>query len=137
MSFLTPAFLFGALALALPVVFHLIRSSTRDRLPFSSLQFLQPTPPRLTKRSRLEDLLLLLLRCLALALLALGFARPFLKQPSANDPVAGQLHGLLHGDHVEGGLGHAIPVGAAAGVVGDGAHAAGDVDDLAGGGAAE
>lgn len=90
MSFLTPAFLFGALALALPVVFHLIRRSTRDRLPFSSLLFLQPTPPRLTKRSRLEDLLLLLLRCLALALLALGFARPFLKQPLTNDPVAGQ-----------------------------------------------
>ncbi len=95
MSFLTPAFLFGALALALPVVFHLIRRSTRDRLPFSSLQFLQPTPPRLTKRSRLEDLLLLLLRCLALALLALGFARPFLKQPSANDPVAGQPKRLV------------------------------------------
>lgn len=95
MSFLTPAFLFGAFALALPVVFHLIRRSTRDRLPFSSLLFLQPTPPRLTKRSRLEDLLLLLLRCLALALLALGFARPFLKQPSANDPVAGQPKRLV------------------------------------------
>jgi hypothetical protein len=90
MSFLIPAFLFGALALALPVVFHLIRRHTRERLPFSSLLFLQPTPPRLTQRSRLEDLLLLLLRCLALALLALGFARPFLKQPRTDDPAAGQ-----------------------------------------------
>jgi hypothetical protein len=90
MNFLTPAFLFGALALALPVVFHLIRRNTRERLPFSSLLFLQPTPPRLTQRSRLEDLLLLLLRCLALALLALGFARPFLKQPPTDDPAAGQ-----------------------------------------------
>jgi len=33
--------------------------------------------------------LLLLLRCLALALLALGFARPFLKQPSAPETPAG------------------------------------------------
>jgi hypothetical protein len=90
MSFLIPAFLFGALALALPVVFHLIRRHTRERLPFSSLLFLQPTPPRLTQRSRLEDLLLLLLRCLALALLAVGFARPFLKQPRTDDPAAGQ-----------------------------------------------
>lgn len=90
MNFLTPAFLFGALALALPVVFHLIRRSTRERLPFSSLLFLSPTPPRLTKRSRLEDLLLLLLRCLALALLAFGFARPFLKNPVVADPTAGQ-----------------------------------------------
>ncbi len=95
MNFLTPAFLFGALALALPVVFHLIRRSTRERLPFSSLLFLQPTPPRLTKRSRLEDLLLLLLRCLALALLAFGFARPFLKNPAVADPTAGQPRRLV------------------------------------------
>ncbi len=95
MNFLTPAFLFGALALALPVVFHLIRRSTRDRLPFSSLLFLSPTPPRLTKRSRLEDLLLLLLRCLALGLLAFGFARPFLRDSPAADAATGQPRRLV------------------------------------------
>jgi hypothetical protein len=95
MNFLTPAFLFGALALALPVVLHLIRRRTRERLPFSSLLFLSPTPPRLTKRSRLEDLLLLLLRCLALALLTFGFARPFLKNPSVAEPVSGQPRRLV------------------------------------------
>jgi hypothetical protein len=85
MSFLAPLFLFGALAVALPVVFHLIRRTTREQTLFSSLMFLQPSPPRLTRKSRLEHLLLLLLRCLALALLAFGFARPFLKQTAAND----------------------------------------------------
>jgi hypothetical protein len=89
MSFLTPLFLLGGLALALPVIFHLIRRTTRERTVFSSLMFLQPTPPRLTKRSRLEHWLLLLLRCLALALLAMGFARPFFKQPSAPENPAG------------------------------------------------
>ena len=79
MSFLAPFFLVGGLALALPVVFHLIRRITRERTVFSSLLFLDPTPPRLTRRSRLENWLLLALRCLVLALLALGFARPFLK----------------------------------------------------------
>ena len=87
MSFLTPLFLIGGLALALPVIFHLIRRTTRERTVFSSLMFLLPTPPRLTQRSRLEHWLLLALRCLALALLALGFARPFFKQP-ADDAVA-------------------------------------------------
>jgi hypothetical protein len=87
MSFLTPLFLLGGLALALPVIFHLIRRTTRERTVFSSLMFLLPTPPRLTKRSRLEHWLLLLLRCLALALLALGFARPFFKETTANDAV--------------------------------------------------
>src|SRR5947208_12809042 len=87
MSFLAPLFLLGALAVAFPVVFHLIRRTTRERTPFSSLMFLQPSPPRLTRRSRLEHILLLLLRCAVLCLLALGFARPFIKK-SINPPPA-------------------------------------------------
>lgn len=88
MSFLAPLFLAGAAAVALPVVFHLIRRSTRDRTLFSSLLLLQPTPPRMRRRSRLEDILLLALRCLVLGLLALGFARPFFKDPSLAPPAS-------------------------------------------------
>jgi len=79
MSFLAPLFLAGALAIGLPILFHLIRRSTREKTIFSSLMFLQPSPPTLSRRSRLEHLLLLMLRCAAVILLALGFARPFLK----------------------------------------------------------
>lgn len=79
MNFLAPLFLLGALAVAAPVVFHLIRRTTRDRTRFSSLLFLQPDPPRLTQRSRIENWLLLLLRAAALVLLALAFSRPFLR----------------------------------------------------------
>jgi hypothetical protein len=86
MSFLTPLFLLGALAIALPVVFHLIRRTSREKMPFSSLMFLLPTPPRVTRRSRLENVFLLILRCLVLCLLALGFARPFLQTPVVADP---------------------------------------------------
>jgi len=81
MSFLAPLFLLGALGIALPVLFHLIRRSSKEHVPFSSLMFLQPSPPRVTRRSRLEHILLLLLRCLVLCLLALGFARPFFQKP--------------------------------------------------------
>src|SRR6266581_2384211 len=93
MSFLAPLFLLGALAVALPVVFHLIRRTTRERTPFSSLMFLSPSPPRLTRRSRLEHILLLLLRCAIICLLALGFARPFLKKalPPAPPSAARRL----------------------------------------------
>src|SRR5207249_11488130 len=38
------------------------------------------------RRSRLENIFLLILRCLVLGLLALGFARPFLQRPFANTP---------------------------------------------------
>ncbi len=83
MNFLAPLFLLGALAIAGPVIFHLIRRTTREVTPFSSLMFLKPTPPRVTRRSRIENLWLLLLRCLVIALLALGFARPFLQKENA------------------------------------------------------
>lgn len=89
MSFLAPLFLFGALAVAAPVIFHLIRRTSREKIPFSSLMFLQPTPPRVTRSSKLENILLLLLRCLVLCLLTLGFARPFLQKPVAADSTTG------------------------------------------------
>ncbi len=90
MSFLAPLFLFGALAVAAPVIFHLIRRTSRDKIPFSSLMFLQPTPPRVTRSSKLENIFLLLLRCLVLGLLALGFSRPFFQKPVAADNAAGE-----------------------------------------------
>jgi len=90
MSFLAPLFLFGAVAVAAPVIFHLIRRTSREKMTFSSLMFLQPTPPRMTRQSRVEHILLLLLRCLVLCLLALGFSRPFLQKPVAADSAQGE-----------------------------------------------
>ena len=49
MNFLAPLFLLGGLAVAMPVIFHLIRRTTRERKAFSSLMFLIPSPPRLTR----------------------------------------------------------------------------------------
>lgn len=80
MSFLAPWFLLGGAAVALPVVFHLIRRRVRERVPFSSVMFLKPSPPRLTRRNRLEHVLLLVLRGLVLCLLAMAFARPFWRE---------------------------------------------------------
>ena len=95
MNFLAPLFLLGALAVAGPVIFHLIRRTTREVTPFSSLMFLQPTPPRVTRRSRLENIWLLLLRCLVLLALALGFSRPFFRaadmNPAATDASSRRL----------------------------------------------
>ena len=80
MSFLTPLYILGALTVAAPIVFHLIRRTTKGEVPFSSLMFLSPSPPRLTRRHRLDHWFLLLLRATALILLAVAFARPFLRQ---------------------------------------------------------
>lgn len=90
MSFLAPLYLLGALAVSLPILFHLIRRTPRGRQDFSSVMFLEPSPPRITRRSRIEHWLLLLLRGLAICLLALAFARPFFRQQAAVEAEAGE-----------------------------------------------
>ncbi len=80
MSFLAPLYVLGGLAVALPILLHLIRQRPKDEQLFSSLLFLKPTPPRLTKRSRLDQWPLLLLRVLAILGLAFAFARPFVRE---------------------------------------------------------
>src|SRR3954453_14732413 len=97
MSFLTPLYALGLLAVAAPIVFHLIRRTPRGEVPFSSLLFLSPSPPRLTRRSRLDQLLLLLLRATALVLFALAFARPFFREAAGLNlrDVEGQRVALL------------------------------------------
>ncbi len=83
MSFLAWAFGLGALAIGFPLLFHLIRRTPRGRQEFSSLMFLEPSPPRLTRRSRLDNWFLLLLRALVILFLAFAFMRPFLRENAA------------------------------------------------------
>jgi hypothetical protein len=95
MNFLSPWFLLGAVAVAGPILFHLIRRSARERTKFSSLMFLNPTPPLAVRRSRLEHIWLLLLRCLCLLLLAAGFARPFFAHDISPPAAATQERRLI------------------------------------------
>jgi hypothetical protein len=98
MSLLTPLYALGLVAVSLPIIFHLIRRQPRGQFEFSSLMFLSPSPPRLARRSRLDHLLLLLLRGLAISLLALAFARPFLRNeppPEATDAKAARIAIIL------------------------------------------
>jgi len=87
MSFLYPLFLAGIAAIGVPIILHLIRRQTRKRVTFSSLMFLRTTLPRFKSRSRLENLLLLILRCIILCLLAFAFARPFFPRDTGENPV--------------------------------------------------
>jgi hypothetical protein len=89
MSFLAPLFLLGGLAVVLPILFHLIRRTPVLQRQFSSLMFLNPSPPQLSRRSRLDKILLLLLRCLIIGLIAFAFARPFLRGNVPNTGATG------------------------------------------------
>ena len=88
MSFLAPWFLLGGLAIAGPILFHLIRRVTRDRVLFSSSQFLRPVAPKVTRRRRIQHWILLLLRCACVQLLAMAFARPFFRGNAVLPPIA-------------------------------------------------
>ncbi|MFN0077185.1 MAG: BatA domain-containing protein [Prosthecobacter sp.] len=83
MTWLFPLYLAGAAAIIAPILLHLRRRPPQDRVEFSSLLFLDAQTPVPVSKRRLENWLLLLLRCLALILLALMFARPLLRSESA------------------------------------------------------
>lgn len=77
LSFLSPLFLAGAAAAAVPIVLHLLKREPEPRVRFAAVRLLKNAPVELTEKRRLRELLLLALRVAALVLLALAFARPF------------------------------------------------------------
>jgi len=77
MSILAPAFLAGLGLIAIPILIHLTQRQRTEIQTFPSLMFLRKVPFKTSNRRRIRHPLLFALRCLALALLALGFARPF------------------------------------------------------------
>ncbi|WP_395752068.1 BatA domain-containing protein [Prosthecobacter sp.] len=98
MSWLFPFYLAGAAAVIAPILLHLRRKPPQDRVEFSTLMFLDASTPVPVSKRRLENWLLLLLRCLALILLALMFARPFIQSESAA-PTSGNQATLILLDH--------------------------------------
>ncbi len=80
MSFLAPAFLAALLALAIPVLVHLVRRNEPRTMPFPSAMMLERSSMETTAKRRLRDWPLLLLRCLALIALVLAFAQPFFER---------------------------------------------------------
>jgi len=76
LSFLSPLFLIGLAAIALPVIAHLISRKNSLKKSFPAVKFLISTQGQLASRSRIKDLVLLLLRALILALIVLIFAKP-------------------------------------------------------------
>lgn len=79
MSFLNPLFLFGLLAAAIPIIIHLFTRRRPREMRFPSLEFLAEVNQSEIRRLKLKQWLLLLLRTLAVASLALAMSRPAFK----------------------------------------------------------
>jgi Aerotolerance regulator N-terminal/von Willebrand factor type A domain len=83
LGFLSPLFLIGLAAAAVPILIHLFRRQPDPVMPFSAVRFLQRAPAEQARRRRLREWLLLALRTAALVLLALSFARPYFQETRA------------------------------------------------------
>lgn len=80
MAFLNPWLLLGIAGVASPIIIHLLAKKRVQRVVWAAMRFIRATVDRQQRRMTLEDLLLLLLRCLVVALLALALARPTIRQ---------------------------------------------------------
>ena len=78
-SFINPFFLYWCTAAIIPLVLHLLQSNRTVRLPFSTIRFLKLAQKRSSRRIKMENFILWLLRTLVLLLLALAFAMPVLR----------------------------------------------------------
>ena len=93
MSFLEWTFLFGVIAVAGPVLAHMLAKPRFKRIPFTMLQFLRSSQIESHSRKNIRDLLILLLRCAIIVLIAILFAQPILhKNPIPK--VAGNIYYL-------------------------------------------
>ena len=80
LALLVPLFLLGVAGVVVPIVLHLTRRQRRNLVHFPSLMFLERIPYQEQRRRRIHYWFLLSLRALALALVAVAFARPFFEQ---------------------------------------------------------
>jgi hypothetical protein len=89
LTFAYPWFLWGLLALAGPLLLHLLNRRQPQRLLFPSIRFLRRSQLPREGRRRLRDLLLLFLRLLLLALAVLLLARPRWQSAAVTTSEAG------------------------------------------------
>ena len=75
-------------AIALPVIFHLFFRLRKQVREFPSLMFFLRIDPRLSAKRKIHEWLILLLRCLFLALLILALLRPILGTRGSGENVA-------------------------------------------------
>lgn len=83
MQFVYPGFLWALAFLAIPIIIHLFYFRRFRKVMFTNVRFLRELKEERSSRQRLRNLLVLAMRLLALGLLVLAFAQPFIPQSDA------------------------------------------------------
>lgn len=92
MAFVNLSLLLGGTLLAIPIVLHLVMRQQPKQLVFPALRFIKQRQDANRRQLQLRHWLLLLLRCLAIAALAVTLARPSVPSPAVGDWI---LTGLV------------------------------------------
>ncbi len=109
MNFLNSLPLWGGLAaagVAVPIIIHLLHQRHRRRTDWAAMELLRRALVIRSGQVRLEDLLLLLLRCLVLALVAFALLRPILDDKAANMLGGEQRVGIVVAIDASYSMGH-------------------------------
>ncbi len=73
---LAPWFLWGLAAVSVPVIIHMLQSPTAKIIDFPCIRFLKACQKKAVRRTRLKNILLMLMRMGIIALIAFGMAKP-------------------------------------------------------------
>src|SRR5690606_3535904 len=107
LSFLAPLWLLLAAAAAVPLVLHLMRRQVGARIEFPAARYLRRAEREFSARMKLRNLLLMLLRVLAILLVAVAAARPVTRLVAGGHPPTALAivldNSLSTGVVVEGG----------------------------------
>lgn len=87
MNLLFPQFLYGLIAIAIPIIVHLFNFRRTKKVYFSNNRFLQDIKESNSSRLRLKHLLVLLSRILFIVFLVLAFAQPYFSSDDRHVPA--------------------------------------------------
>jgi len=92
-GFLNPWILAGLAAVSVPILIHLLNKFRVRKSRWAAMRFILESLQKNRRRLQIEDLILLILRCLVVVCLILAFARPVLRAllpalPGGNGPAA-------------------------------------------------
>jgi len=96
LQFINPLLALGTLLFAVPLIIHLLNRQRFRRRDWAAMEYLLRAFRKQRRRLRMENLLLLLLRCLIPVCLAMAVARPYFPAGGPNFiPNAGTTHHVL------------------------------------------
>lgn len=96
----------AALGVAIPIVIHLLNRYRHKQVDWAAMELLRRALTIRSRQVRIEDILLMILRCLALALIAIALARPTIFGSSGKFLGGRQQVGVVIGLDASYSMGH-------------------------------